>query len=124
MFHLKYPSPLDLEASADYSAYIYDTKAAGGGSLTKWLTPPHDAGTGPYTVQTWNKGQEFEVTSRPSPATGAAGSGAHYKNVVFRVVPQDTTAAQLLRVGPGHLRRADEPAAVGVAAGRSRASSR
>ena len=28
VFHLKYPSPLDLEASASYSAYIYDTKAA------------------------------------------------------------------------------------------------
>ena len=29
VFHLKYASPLDLEASADYSAYIYDTQAAG-----------------------------------------------------------------------------------------------
>jgi len=34
VFHLKYPAPLDLEASADYSAYIYDTKAAGSGDLT------------------------------------------------------------------------------------------
>ena len=31
VFHLKYASPLDLEASAAYSAYIYDTQAAGGG---------------------------------------------------------------------------------------------
>jgi peptide/nickel transport system substrate-binding protein len=59
VFHLSYPSPLSLEASADYSAYIYDTKAAGSGSLTKWFNTPHDAGTGPYTVQTWNKGQVF-----------------------------------------------------------------
>ncbi len=29
VFHLSYPSPLALEASADYSAYIYDTQAAG-----------------------------------------------------------------------------------------------
>jgi peptide/nickel transport system substrate-binding protein len=29
VFHLNYPSPLDLEASASYSAYIYDTQAAG-----------------------------------------------------------------------------------------------
>src|SRR5262245_28709947 len=50
VFHLKYASPLDLEASADYSAYIYDTQAAGSGSLTKWLNAPHDAGTGPYTL--------------------------------------------------------------------------
>src|SRR6266702_3574311 len=30
VFHLKYASPLDLEAAASYSAYIYDTQAAGG----------------------------------------------------------------------------------------------
>jgi peptide/nickel transport system substrate-binding protein len=99
VFHLKYPSPLDLVASADYSAYIYDTKAAGGGSLATWLNAPHDAGTGPYTVQTWNKGQEFEVIQKAFPAYWGGWSGSHFKRVVFRVVPQDTTAAQLLRTG-------------------------
>jgi peptide/nickel transport system substrate-binding protein len=99
VFHLKYPAPLDLEASADYSAYIYDTKAAGSGSLTKWLNAPHDAGTGPYTVATWNKGQEFEVVQKAYPKYWGGWSGAHFKRVVFRVVPQDTTAAQLLRAG-------------------------
>jgi peptide/nickel transport system substrate-binding protein len=99
VFHLKYPSPLDLEASADYSAYIYDTKAAGRGSLTKWLNSPHDAGTGPYTLQTWNKGQEFEVIQKAFPQYWGGWSGSHFKRVVFRVVPQDTTSAQLLRSG-------------------------
>ncbi len=99
VFHLKYPSPLDLEASADYSAYIYDTKAAGSGSLTKWLNAGRDAGTGPYTVQTWNNGQEFEVILKAFPKYWGGWSGPHYKRVVFRVVPQDTTAAQLLRTG-------------------------
>ncbi len=100
VFHLKYPSPLDLEASADYSAYIYDTQAAGpGGNLTKWLNTPHDAGTGPYTLQTWNSGQEFEVILKAFPGYWGGWSGAHYKRVVFRVVPQDTTAVQLLRSG-------------------------
>ena len=92
-------SPLDLEASADYSAYIYDTQAAGSGSLTKWLNAPHDAGTGPYTLQTWNNGQEFEVVLKAYPQYWGGWSGAHYKRVVFRVVPQDTTAAQLIRTG-------------------------
>ena len=99
VFHLKYPSPLDLEASADYSAYIYDTKAAGGGKLATWLNAPHDAGTGPYTVQKWNKGQEFEVIQKAFPTYWGGWSGSHFKRVVFRVVPQDTTAAQLLRTG-------------------------
>ena len=99
VFHLKYPSPLDLEASADYSAYIYDTQAAGSGNLTTWLNAGRDAGTGPYTVQTWNKGQEFEVTETAFGKYWGGWSGAHYKKVVFRVVSSDTTAAQLLRTG-------------------------
>jgi len=99
VFHLRYPSPLDLEASADYSAYIYDTKAAAGGSLTKWFNTPHDAGTGPYTVQTWNKGQEFEVTQTQFPGYWGGWKGSHFTKVVYRVVSQDTTSVQLLRSG-------------------------
>ncbi|HUZ53852.1 MAG TPA: ABC transporter substrate-binding protein [Streptosporangiaceae bacterium] len=99
VFHLSYPSPLALEASADYSAYIYDTTAAGTGSLTKWLNAPHDAGTGPYTLQSWNNGQEFEVVLKAFGKYWGGWKGQHYTKVVFRVVPQDTTAAQLLRAG-------------------------
>jgi peptide/nickel transport system substrate-binding protein len=103
VFHLIYPSPLPLEASADYSAYIYDTQAAGSGAssaaLTKWFNTPHDAGTGPYTLQTWNKGQEFEVILKAFPGYWGGWQGPHYKKVVFRVVTQDSTSAQLLRSG-------------------------
>jgi peptide/nickel transport system substrate-binding protein len=100
VFHQSYASPLDLEASADYSAYIYDTQAGGGGSkLTSWLNAGHDAGTGPYTVQKWNKGQEFEVILSKFGKYWGGWSGSHFGKVVFRVVPQDTTAAQLLRSG-------------------------
>jgi len=100
VFHLSAPSPLALEASADYSAYIYDTQAAGGGNaLTSWLNAGHDAGTGPYTVQKWNKGQEFEVTLQKFPKYWGGWTGTHFTTVVFRVVPEDTTAAQLLRSG-------------------------
>jgi peptide/nickel transport system substrate-binding protein len=100
VFHLSYPSPLALEASADYSAYIYDTQAAGGGSkLLSWLNAGHDAGTGPYTVQSWNKNQEFEVYLKQFGKYWGGWSGPHFSKVVFRVVPQDTTAAQLLRSG-------------------------
>jgi len=100
VLHQKYPSPLALEASADYSAYIYDTQAGGGGSkLLPWLNAAHDAGTGPYTVQKWNKGQELEVTLTKFGKYWGGWSGSHFSKVVFRVVPQDSTAAQLLRSG-------------------------
>ena len=99
VFHLKYASPLDLNASADYAAYIFDTKAAGSGSLTKWFDAGHDAGTGPYTVQAWNSGQETELVQTAFAKYWGGWSGTHYKRVVYRVVPQDTTAAQLLTSG-------------------------
>ena len=100
VFHLGAPAPLALEASADYSAYIYDTQAGGGGNaLTSWLNAGHDAGTGPYTAQTWNKNQEFEVILKSFPKYWGGWKGTHFTKVVFRVVPQDTTAAQLLRSG-------------------------
>ena len=120
VFHLTYPSPLDLEASADYSAYIYDTKAAGSGSLTKWLNTPHDAGTGPYTVQTWNKGQEFEVTLNQFPGYWGGWKGSHFTKVVYRVVTAGHHRGAAAALGPGQLRGADGPGAVGVAARRAR----
>ena len=66
---------------------------------TKWFNAGHDAGTGPYTVQTWNKGQEFELCLKQFGKYWGGWTGSHYTKVVFRVVPQDTTAAQLLRSG-------------------------
>src|SRR5499427_5501688 len=99
VFHLSYPSPLALEASADYSAYIYDTQAAGTASLTKWLNAPNDAGTGPYQLQTWNKGQEFELILKKFGKYWGGWNGTHFSRLVFRVVTADTTAAQLVESG-------------------------
>jgi len=100
VFHLSYASPLALEASADYSAYIYDTQAAGPlGDLTKWLDAPHDAGTGPYELQTWNNGGQPEVILKAFPKYWGGWRGAHYQRVVFRVDPSDARAAGLLRSG-------------------------
>jgi len=99
VFHLKYPGPLSIVASAGYGAYIFDTKASGSESLAKWFEAAHDAGTGPYTVQTWNSGQETELVLTSFPKYWGGWSGAHYKRIVFRVVKQDTTAAQLVGSG-------------------------
>jgi peptide/nickel transport system substrate-binding protein len=99
VFHLKYPAPLDLNASADYAAYIYDVKAAPAKKLAGWFASGHDAGTGPYTVDQWAKGQEVELRLKSYPQYWRGWKGAHYDRVVFRVVPSATTSAQLLRSG-------------------------
>jgi peptide/nickel transport system substrate-binding protein len=99
VFHLKYANPLDLVASADYAAYIYDTKAAGSQDLNKWFEQGHEAGTGPYELDQWNKGQETELRLKAYPDYWGGWDGAHYGNVVFQVTPQATTAAQQLQAG-------------------------
>jgi peptide/nickel transport system substrate-binding protein len=97
VFHLKYAAPLDLIASSDYAAYIYDTKAAGTTDLKTWLSKGHDAGSGPYTVGSWNKGQETEVRLTAFKDYWGGWKSNQFQAVEFRVTPQVTTAWQLLQ---------------------------
>ena len=98
VFHLKYAAPLDLIASSAYGAFIYDTTAATG-DVAKWFEAGNTAGTGPYVVDAYHKGEENELSLKANPAYWQGWSGQHYKAIRFRVVPQETTAAQLLQSG-------------------------
>jgi peptide/nickel transport system substrate-binding protein len=97
VFHLKYAAPLDLVASSDYAAYIYDTKAAGSADLKKWLSAGHDAGSGPYTVASWTKGQEVELRLAAFKDYWGGWKPDSYQAVEFRVTSEVTTASQLLQ---------------------------
>jgi peptide/nickel transport system substrate-binding protein len=103
VFTLEYPAPLDLIASAQYASYIYDTHAAGEGKteedLVAFFKAAGDAGTGPYRIDSWEPGQEFELTLNKNPSYWAGWEGDHYTQVVYRVVPEATTAAQLVQSG-------------------------
>ncbi|MBP2707583.1 ABC transporter substrate-binding protein [Microbispora sp. RL4-1S] len=98
VFRLKYPSPIDLIASAGYASYIYDTTAASG-DLKKWFGEGHDAGSGPYTVDTWQKGRETELTLKSFDGYWGGWNGPHYTKIDFRVTPELATAWQLLQRG-------------------------
>jgi peptide/nickel transport system substrate-binding protein len=103
VFNLSYPAPLDLIAAANYAAYIYDTQAAGEDAtdeeLAAWFGQGNDAGTGPYTISTWEPGQEYELTLDAYPDYWGGWEGDHYTEVAYRVVPEATTAAQLVQTG-------------------------
>lgn len=120
-FKLKYPAPLDIIASSDYAAYIYDTQAAGSGDLKKWFQQGRDAGSGPYTVASWRKGEEKELVLRAFDDYWGGWDGPHYKNIEYRAVPNQNTAWQLLlrgevsfvqRLNPSLFRRAKTMAGV------------
>lgn len=99
VFTLSTPAPLDLLSSAGYAAFIYDVKAAGSADPMKWFAAGHDAGSGPYTVAAWHQGQEDELSLKAYDDYWGGWSGQHYKQVQFRVVREDSTAAQLVRSG-------------------------
>ncbi|MEU4573331.1 ABC transporter substrate-binding protein [Nonomuraea sp. NPDC023979] len=96
-FSLRYPVPLDVVASSAYAAYVYDTQAAG--DLTAWFGAGRDAGTGPYTVASWRRGQEDELTLRSYDRYWGGWDRPHYRSVKFRVVPEPERAFQLLTRG-------------------------
>ncbi|MGH3387459.1 MAG: ABC transporter substrate-binding protein [Actinomadura sp.] len=99
VFHLAYAAPLDLIAASGYAAYLYDTRAAPGRDLAAWFGAGRDAGTGPYTVVSWRRGEEAELRLRAVGGYWGGWSGARFRNVEFRVTPEATTAWQLLRRG-------------------------
>jgi peptide/nickel transport system substrate-binding protein len=99
VFHLKYPAPLDIISSSAYAAYIYDTKASGTQDPVKWFGAAHDAGSGPYTVASWKKGQQDELRLSAFKGYWGGWSGKHYTSVLFQFVPQPTTQSQLLQSG-------------------------
>ncbi|MEV5892122.1 ABC transporter substrate-binding protein [Nonomuraea fuscirosea] len=91
-FTLKYAAPLDLIAASGYAAWIYDVDAVDAdGKKT--------AGTGPYTIDTWQKGKETELTLKAFDDYWGGWKPAQYKKVAFRVTPEITTAWQLLQKG-------------------------
>ncbi|HWO69845.1 MAG TPA: ABC transporter substrate-binding protein [Actinomycetota bacterium] len=99
VFRLKHPAPIDLIASAGYAAYIYDTKVEGVEDLNAWFEEGNETGTGPYRVAEWNPGEEVELRLEAFPDYWQGWDGPHYQRVVYRVVPEATTSAQLLRAG-------------------------
>jgi peptide/nickel transport system substrate-binding protein len=107
VFKLKYAAPLDTIASSAYGAYVFDTKAAP--KLGSWFAAGHEAGTGPYALEQWNKGADVEVRLKRFADYWGGWKGAHYAHVVFRHVPQATTAAQLLRSGDATIARQLNP---------------
>ncbi len=66
-FHLKYPAPLDLIASASYGAYIFSPRVVGYANasnetdprVAEWFNRGNDAGSGPYRLVKWDPEDEI-----------------------------------------------------------------
>lgn len=106
-FDLGRPQPIfSFALTQEYNEFIVDSVAIKA-HVTKsdpwahnWATS-HDAGTGPYTIQSWTHGQEVVLTRFP--AYWGGWSGPHFSTVVVRSVPEASTRRELVERGQADL---------------------
>ncbi|GLU50322.1 ABC transporter substrate-binding protein [Nocardiopsis ansamitocini] len=95
-FELSYAAPLDLISSASYGAYVYEIPSSDEDFEAVSF------GTGPYTVESWRPGDENELALTQYADYWKGWEGPHYEKVLYRVVSQPSTAAQLMESGQAH----------------------
>ena len=89
------PEPLDVLLSSQYGAWIFSPAVAD--KPSSWFDQGNDAGTGPYTMKTYNP--ETQVILAAYPDYWGGWKDKQYKDVVISVVPDTQTERQLLESG-------------------------
>ena len=74
-------------------------KGASDEELAAWFAADNDAGSGPYAMADWQQGSEFELTLDAYGDYWGGWDGDKYTEVVYRIVPEATTALQLVKAG-------------------------
>jgi len=95
VIHTSRPTPIDLIASSQYGAYMYSPTAAEKG--TEWFNEGHDAGTGPYHVRRWDKGQQV-VLEKYNDYWGSW-KDDQFDRVFLKVATENATQIQMLESG-------------------------
>ena len=91
----KTATPVDLIASSQYAAYMISPQAMAAG--TDWFNQGQGAGTGPYRVKSWARGQN--VTLQRFDGYWGGWQPRQIGAVQLRVVQEAATQAQLIRSG-------------------------
>lgn len=95
-FDLSYPAPIDLVSSSGYSAFIVSPKAVQS-HPDEWLSQGHEAGTGPYMLQSYKMGEEVVLTAFKDYWKGW--EGKHFDKVVIKKIPEAVSRRQLVEKG-------------------------
>jgi peptide/nickel transport system substrate-binding protein len=95
-FHCKYSAPLALIFSAGFGAWIMSPTAVGDKD-SAWFNQGNDAGTGPYTFESYEPGQRL-LLKRFEDYWGGWENG-QFTKVIYETVPDAATREQMLRNG-------------------------
>lgn len=95
VIHTSQPAPIDLIASSQYGAYMYSPTAAEQG--TDWFNQGNAAGTGPYQVRQWVRGQHVVLEKFDDYWGGW--TPENFDRVLLKVVTENATQVQMLKSG-------------------------
>jgi peptide/nickel transport system substrate-binding protein len=96
---LKYAAPMDLVASSLYGAWIVSPKAlAAAAADENYFEKGIDAGSGPYTIESFTSGQEVLLKAYDG-YWGKTSDATHYDKVLISIVPEAVTQQQMLDGG-------------------------
>ena len=95
-FMLGWPAPMDLIASAGYAAWMYSPKA-----YTEqghdWFNEGNCAGTGPYTIDNYERGARLIMTRNENYWGGW--SDGQFDTAVFQIVEDPVVRQQMIESG-------------------------
>ena len=95
-FKLSYAAPVDLIAASGYGSWMMSPTCTEGHD-SEWLNEGHDCGSGPYMVESYERGQRLVMT-RFDDYWGGWQEGQFHK-VVFDIVEEPTVRQQMIEAG-------------------------
>ncbi|MHB8779152.1 MAG: ABC transporter substrate-binding protein [Anaerolineales bacterium] len=95
IFHLDYAAPLDLIASSGYAAWMISPAAQDKDGA--WFNEGHDAGSGPYTIESYEPGQRIILTQFAEYWGGW--QAGQFDKVVLEVAEDPTVRQQKIEAG-------------------------
>ncbi|MDP1878232.1 MAG: ABC transporter substrate-binding protein, partial [Actinomycetota bacterium] len=96
---LKYAAPMDLVASSLYGAWIISPKALAAAAADEtYFEKGVDAGTGPYTIESYTPDKEVLLT-RYDGYWGGWSDTTHYDKVLVSITPEAAVQQQMLDGG-------------------------
>ncbi|MBT3388994.1 MAG: ABC transporter substrate-binding protein [Chloroflexi bacterium] len=95
-FNLMWPAPLDIIAAAGYAAWIYSPKAYAEKGH-EWFNEGNCAGTGPYTIQSYERGSRIVMAQNEN--YWGEWSDNQYQTAVFQIVEDPVVRQQMIEAG-------------------------
>ncbi|MGC8911341.1 MAG: ABC transporter substrate-binding protein [Nitrososphaeria archaeon] len=97
-FILQYPAPLAQIASSQYGAWIFSPKIPSNDTdATEWFNQGKDAGTGAFTIESYEAG--FQIVLKRFDKYWRGWSGNHIEKVLIKTVRDPTARLQAIKAG-------------------------